>query len=396
MTIRNILAPGQRFTNINGNPLSNGTVEFKDPVTSTAVIAFQDSGFVTAHEAIIVLDGGGYQPIWLNVDADMEVKDKDGNLIGTDLSVNPSEITGVTDSGLVPNGSFEIDDDSNLVPDGWELTGFSGSTNAIDSTESTDGINSFKFTSIGNGGGELVTTDFFVVNDIDVLSVQFDIKSSVVNVRNIVRLEWFDSAKSSISNTDIYDDASANPTSFTSFLLQAIPPANARFAKLRLIGCDSSDATTGTTHFDRIVVFYNLKNRAYRGALVQRNANQIIGASVVTVIILNDVIYDTDNIRSSSRLIVPVGVTRVRLICRMSTVGGTGTRVTEITKNGAAGFVGSASDNQTATAVVYDVVLTTAALTVVAGDYFELTIFQTEVGSINTSAFPWLEMEIIE
>ncbi len=255
MGLRNIIAQRDQVQNSLGNPLAGGTVFLFEPGTTTLIQAFQDFGLITPLAVPIKLSGSGRANIWIIRDADMRIEDRNGNLILTESNVNPDSL-GTTEIGnLIANGGFEIDTDSDGTPDQWILVNETGSTNARDTSESTEGAASFRFTSAGTGGGNLTTNNFFPVNDVDPLRVIFDIRSTLATVRNIVRVEWYDVSQIFISNTDVYDSIT-NPTSFLSQSLAASPPALARFAKIKLIGIDPSVALAGSTFFDRIEIFY--------------------------------------------------------------------------------------------------------------------------------------------
>lgn len=285
MALRNILSPKHQVQIRSGDPLAGGDVELFEPGTSNPITSYRDSGLVNTHTHPVKLSGSGRANIWVTRDCDMRIRDANGNLIVEELNANPDDLTSQASGGLVPNGSFEIDGDADLIPDGWTLVNEAGSTNEIDTSESTDGAQSFRFTSVGTGGGSLTTTEFFPVNDVEDLRVNFDLRSTVADVRNIVRVEWYDASQVSISNTDIYDDATTNPTVATRFLLSAIPPANARFAKLRLIGCDPSDATPGSTYFDDVEVFYPPTEGVFDNITIQNN--EIVSTNVNGEIDLN-------------------------------------------------------------------------------------------------------------
>lgn len=262
MALRNILAPRQQVTTAAGNVLAGGKVFLFEPGTTTFVTSFRDSGLVVPHTNPVRLSGSGRANIWVSRDVDMFIVPRTNvsDLIPTDvvlqeLRANPDALGVDEAGGLVPNGSFEIDTDADLVPDSWTLSSEAGATNALDTSESTDGAQSFRFTSSGSGGGSLVADEFFPVNDVDPLRVNLDLRSTVAAVRNIVRVEWYDVSQVFISASDAYD-STANPLVFTTQNLVAIPPALARFAKLRLIGVDPSVALAGSTFFDRVSVFY--------------------------------------------------------------------------------------------------------------------------------------------
>ncbi|MGI9251126.1 MAG: hypothetical protein ACR2PR_08010 [Pseudohongiellaceae bacterium] len=257
MGLRNILAPRQQVQNSQGEPVAAGFVELYEPGTTTFIQAFQDSGLTVPHTQPIRLSGSGRANIWISLDCDLRITDRNGQLILTEDNANPDGL-GASESGnLISNGSFEDDTNADGTPDSWDLTSFTNSNNARDTTESTEGGASFRFTGTdANGGGELQTTNFFPVNDADDLRVNFDIRSTVVNVQNICVVEWYDVSQVPISDSTIYD-STANPLTFTSQQLSVTPPANARFAKIEFTGIAAAGPVTiGSTYIDRVQAFY--------------------------------------------------------------------------------------------------------------------------------------------
>ena len=262
MGLRNILAPRQQIQTAAGDPLAGGKVFLFEPGTTTFVTSFRDSGLVTPHTNPVRLSGSARANVWVTRDVDMFVVPRTNvsdlipsNPVISELNANPDSLGADESGGLIANGSFEIDANADLIPDSWVLASEVGATNQIDATESTDGAQSFRFTSSGVGGGSLTTENFFPVNDVDPLRVNIDLRSTVAGVRNIVRVEWYDVSQVAISNSDPYD-STANPAVYTTQNLSVLPPVGARFAKLRLIGVDPSVLLAGSTYFDRCSVFY--------------------------------------------------------------------------------------------------------------------------------------------
>lgn len=255
MALNNILSSRYQVQTAAGEALAGGSVFLYEPGTTTFITSYRDSGLVTPHQNPVRLSGSGRANIWISRDCDMRINDRNGNLIIEELNANPDALSADESAGLVVNGSFEIDSDANNIPDGWSLVSEAGSSNAIDTTESTDGGQSFRFTSSGSGGGSLTLTEFFPVNDSDNLRVNFDLRSTVAGVRNIVNVLWFDISFVSITTSTIYDSTN-NPVTFTEQQFAVVPPANARFAKIQLIGCDPAVATPGSTYYDRVSAFY--------------------------------------------------------------------------------------------------------------------------------------------
>ena len=255
MALNNVIAARDQLENSQGQPLAGALIYLYEPGTTTFIQAFKDAALTLPHTAPIKASGSGRANIWINRDADLRIEDRNGNLILTEDGVNPDALGGGDVGGLLQNGGFEDDTNSDGTPDFWVLLNDAGSTNARDTSESTEGAASFRFTSAGTGGGSLTTENFFPVNEVDDLRVTFDLRSTVAAVRNIVRIEWFDVSQISISDTDVYD-STANPLTYTSFTLDGTPPVGARFAKIRLIGIDPSVALAGSTYFDNVAAFY--------------------------------------------------------------------------------------------------------------------------------------------
>lgn len=166
--------------------------------------------------------------------------------------------TNQASSSPVPNGSFEDDGDADGVPDGWEKTLFTGGSFTHDDTDQRHGEWSAKFTSPGgasNGGGYLETEDFFPVTPLRPIDVLWEMKSSAAGVSNRVEVYWFkeDQTASTTPSSSVYS-STANPTSWTAMSATTTPPSDARYAKLRIIGCHTASTTAGSTWFDNVQV----------------------------------------------------------------------------------------------------------------------------------------------
>jgi hypothetical protein len=164
-----------------------------------------------------------------------------------------ASVFGISNSD-VPNGSFEIDSDSDGIPDNWTQNLYPGGSASIDSTTQASASKSWKFTSpggSGNGGG-YGDSDYGPCSELSVVNLRFYHKSSVAGIHNQVILRWYTAAKVYISSTTIYDDAAANPTSWTQFIRGAMPVATARYFKARLVGANSDNATAGSAWFDNV------------------------------------------------------------------------------------------------------------------------------------------------
>lgn len=146
---------------------------------------------------------------------------------------------------------------------------------------------------------------------------------------------------------------------------------------------------------------------AYRGAQVYHSVVQSIPTATTTKLTFDTEAYDTSSIHDPStnntRLTVPAGVTRVRLHASIGyAVNAVGYRHLFLYKNLA--DVGPGRIYLIVPALAAGSTFinsSTAILTVVAGDYFEMCAYQDSGSSLNTAASGvdsgiWFEMEIIE
>jgi hypothetical protein len=125
----------------------------------------------------------------------------------------------------------------------------------------------------------------------------------------------------------------------------------------------------------------------FRGAMVRKGhptpGNQSIPDNVATMVVFHHVDYDTDSFYSSltpTRLTVPAGVSKVRLVGQaiFQRGNGTGFRQIVIKKNGQF-FPGDPCVNVNANNVTTsDLVAISPVLPVAEGDYFELEVFHSD------------------
>lgn len=250
----------QAFDN-NGNPLASGTVEFYEVGTSTPKVVYSDKNTTTSIGSTITLDANGRKKIFLKDDYKAIFKDSLGNEIDTqDGGINAVSASESSSDNLIQNFSFETDSDSDGQPDNWDVTVYTGGTQTLDTTDQTHEATSIKFVSTGNGGGNIISESFIGISNSVALKCHFDLKSSVVDVRNLVQVTWYDSAKVSISSSVFYDNSTTNPTSWTRKCNAVIPPSTARYCKLEMYGCHSSDSTSGTTWFDNVYMTQSNKD----------------------------------------------------------------------------------------------------------------------------------------
>ena len=260
---------------VDGTVNSGGLVYFYKVGTSELKNTYSDNALTTAHANPVVLDTYGRKTIYLQGKYKVRVETSAGVLIEETAVVNDNNTLKDSDRfNKVVNGDFEDTTVSSTLPDEWTITLYTGGTGVIDSTDRHSGVKSLKFTSTGTGGGYAVTDNFIACSPDIPVNCNFSIKSSAADVRNLVEVLWYTSAQVLDSTTTLYDDSTTNPTSWTAKSIAANPPSTAYYCKLRLTGCHSSDATTGSTWFDNVALT-NVSQVAVQAATSEEHAAQL-------------------------------------------------------------------------------------------------------------------------
>lgn len=246
--------------NSDGTVAVSGRVDFLVNKTASVKNVFTDSGVGTSLGDSITLDAAGRIDVWLDGVYRVRYFDINSVLIWELDDVNLDPLLAAPIGGalnLIPNGSFEIDSNADGVADEWVETQFAGGTVALETVTVQHGAQAVKFTSAGTGGGTYTVEKFITMQPGRSLVVSFALQSSAIDVRNIVDIQWFkaDKTASATPSTTVYDEADNNPTSFETKVSTTVPPTDARFFKLKLTGCDSSDVTVGNTIYDDIIAF---------------------------------------------------------------------------------------------------------------------------------------------
>lgn len=171
-----------------------------------------------------------------------------------------TEISGVK-VVQIPNPSFEVDSDSDGIPDRWTRTlytggAFSRSNSAGDYAHGAYGIKFTHPSGGGNGGGYLDSEDFFECSEYQRLFISWLHYCSVAGMHDLVEVKFYTGAQVLISTSTIYD-STANPTSWATQSGVVIPPATARYAKIRITGgkSDVDPGVSAVSHWDNIRIF---------------------------------------------------------------------------------------------------------------------------------------------
>lgn len=247
---------GNRFQAFddNGRPLSGGTAKFFERGTTTPKSVYADANLTSPLGSEVTLDSAGRAAIFLNGDYKCRLENSAGVQVSAQDGINPPVETETSGGNLIANGSFEEAGNEEAQASGWTLNAQSDGTIERITSDSYDGRAAIKFTSDGSGGGLADTVAFFGVSPGTRYVVSFALKCSVADIRNIVQVRYFDKDQSFLSNPTVYDEDEENPTSWEVREFMETPPANARFAKLRILGADQSDSTKGEAKFDSLSV----------------------------------------------------------------------------------------------------------------------------------------------
>lgn len=149
-------------------------------------------------------------------------------------------------------------------------------------------------------------------------------------------------------------------------------------------------------------------DRNFRGCLVGKTTTQTIANSTTVIVTFDTEIYDTDgfhdNVTNNSRITIPTnsGISKVQLIAnsRLSLPAASADNSLKIRKNGTSipGFPGSGFPVYASGIMLTNVV--SPVISVVAGDYFEFSIFQISGSSATeasgTTDQSWFFLKVIE
>jgi len=173
-----------------------------------------------------------------------------GQTIKDDLDDLNGRITAPTD---VVNGGAELDSDADGIPDGTSVELYTGGSQTLDTTTPYDGVQAVKFThpgGAGNGGGYW-EFPYSTISEYVSPLVQFALYVSDADIHVLCTVRYFTAGKVYISDENIYDSV-ANPTTWTIKTLFGIPPATARYMKIRLIGGETDVDVAGDVYFDAV------------------------------------------------------------------------------------------------------------------------------------------------
>ena len=166
----------------------------------------------------------------------------------------------------VPNPSFEIDTDNDGKPNEWTFTPLPNGNGTLVTSAQIHGQRAFKFTRAlgnGNGGGELITTDFFEVSEKRPLELQWSHYCTAAGMHDKVEVLFYDVLQTTLISTVAAYDSTSNPTAWRIQSATVTPPTNARYAKLKITG-GATDANFAGDSFWDDFKFQESGSRAHR------------------------------------------------------------------------------------------------------------------------------------
>lgn len=177
------------------------------------------------------------------------------NELMTNIKDNFDYLYGLSASNeaVLINPSFEIDSDSDGVPDGWTFTPLAAGSGALSTTDPHHGSKSFVFTrtsGAGNGGGELLS-DYIPITTGLSYTLGFALKQSSAQPRTKFIAQFYTAAQTTLANTTVYN-STVNPTAWAEKEYGVLPPANARYCKINIVGGATDKDFAGTIAVDNV------------------------------------------------------------------------------------------------------------------------------------------------
>ncbi len=163
-------------------------------------------------------------------------------------------IIGALSSTGMPNGSFEIDSDSNGVPDNWTRTLYPGGTGGLAyGANAAHGACSYYFQHSGGAGcgGGYLESDYLECTEYSTYYISL-LMWATAALKNMILVYYYDDEKVALvsgSPVALHSSTSYYATP-TRYIYQFTPPAGARFYKMFLVGGYTDTDVAGVVFFD--------------------------------------------------------------------------------------------------------------------------------------------------
>jgi hypothetical protein len=158
--------------------------------------------------------------------------------------------------GSIPNGGFELDADSDGIPDGWTQSLYAGGSATFDTAAPMEGMQSYKYVhpgGTGNGGGTL-TSDYLECSEYVLYTLYALHYTSVTGIKDKIQVQYYTKAKvANGSAVDLYN-STACATAPEKLFMPFKPTANSRYLKVVLTGGHTDATIAGNSFFDDINV----------------------------------------------------------------------------------------------------------------------------------------------
>lgn len=279
-------------------PLVGGKLYCYAPGTTTNKAIYTTYARTVQAANPVVLDANGEGLFYLDGIYDLALFDSNDVAVWTVASYNDqpvsasSSVTAPSVEGSPTNPSFEYEGATAGLPSNWTI--FKWNTVVLDTAVSFSGTKSLKFTSPGGApgtsGGGTATSDKFITSPVSTISIGVTLKSSVAGVHNQVQILEYNSADALQATTTIYDDATTNPATFTTFWRTITLGANTAWAKIYIVGAHNDSAVAGTTWVDSVEIRQaeaggnlKLKHLTFSGSLVIDGSGLTLSSATTNV-----------------------------------------------------------------------------------------------------------------
>ena len=176
--------------------------------------------------------------------------------------MNPSSFEIPKENGL-KNPSFEVDLNGDDIPDMWTWAG--DATKDIPANESAEfGQKCFQITASADGEtGSLINNEYLQCGPSEPVCLEFSLKAADADIAQKIEFYWFglDNGGTIIplSAGDefsvVYDKSAGNPTAWVRQIVSVLPPATARFFKIKFSSTGTASGT-GLTSWDNFRLTY--------------------------------------------------------------------------------------------------------------------------------------------
>lgn len=360
-------------------------------------------------------DTGGSQRFWLGADQTFTTVDTGDNHAdvtghGFETGEGPFQLT---TSGTLPTGLAASTNYWAINASADELRFATSRANALAGT-------AVNITGAGTGTHTIETADYLVV-PADITKVRLHGGANLQNLATAPDFNiFFEKNDAAFAGASAIDTLDSGGTDFAAIASPTVAVSEGdRFSLVVLTSAAETIADNANQNFFAIEVVETSKSQTFPGVTVERpwigariekTSDQSITTGTNTVVTWQQTGVDTGYRGTSfadlanDRFTIPAGVTKIRLTTNLRFQGFSGEydQAVRFRKNGSNAFDGVGfqhfrAPTATNTAATH---ISTAVLDVVAGDDFDVQVFQNSGGGLNVQADSqnntWFEIEVVE